>query len=95
MQRREFLKISLVASSALFSTQSSGFATSQPRDNQKISSVRFPEKTNLIVHSDRPPLLESPRATFTRAITPNDAFFVRWHMPVIPTHINMTQTAIS
>ena len=89
MQRREFFKISFAASAALFGSQSSAFATSKPTDTKKVSPVLFPEKKPLIVHSDRPPLLEAPRATFTRAITPNDEFFVRWHMPIIPTPINM------
>ena len=39
--------------------------------------------------SDRPPLLESSRDIFTQAITPNDQFFVRWHMPDIPTYIDL------
>ncbi|MEN8302924.1 MAG: molybdopterin-dependent oxidoreductase [Campylobacterota bacterium] len=61
-------------------------ATKQPRDTQKVSTIAFPEKRPLITYSDRPPLLETPRDAFTKAITPNDEFFVRWHMPKIPTH---------
>jgi len=62
--------------------------TGQPVDNRKISRIAFPEKCPMITYSDRPPLLESPRSVFANAITPNDAFFVRWHMPDIPTHID-------
>lgn len=51
--------------------------------------IAFPEKKPLKVISDRPPLLESPRDIFTQAITPNDQFFVRWHMPDIPTYIDL------
>lgn len=40
------------------------------------------------MYSDRPPLLETPRDVFTSVLTPNDQFFVRWHMPDIPTHID-------
>jgi len=32
--------------------------------------------------------LETPREVFTSVLTPNDQFFVRWHMPDIPTHID-------
>ena len=54
-------------------------------DNRKISTHTFPEKRPLITYSDRPPLLETPRDVFTSVLTPNDQFFVRWH---IPTHID-------
>lgn len=53
--------------------------------------IAFPEKKPLKVISDRPPLLESPRDIFTQVITPNDQFFVRWHMPDIPTYIDLNQ----
>ncbi|MDH4944096.1 molybdopterin-dependent oxidoreductase [Sulfurimonas sp. C5] len=87
MQRREFLKSSLVASAAVLgSTALSAGETTQPIDNRKVSNMAFPEKKPLITYSDRPPLLESPRSVFTQGITPNDEFFVRWHLPEIPTH---------
>jgi sulfoxide reductase catalytic subunit YedY len=85
MKRRDFFKTSLVAAAAL---GSSAHAAGQPIDNRKISPIAFPEKRPMITYSDRPPLLESPRSTFTQAITPNDQFFVRWHLPEIPTHID-------
>ncbi|MBN2895642.1 MAG: molybdopterin-dependent oxidoreductase [Campylobacterales bacterium] len=89
MQRREFFKKSFAAASALALADTLGASeTRQPIDNRKVSSIAFPEKRPLITYSDRPPLLESPRETFSRAITPNDEFFVRWHMPEIPTHID-------
>lgn len=53
--------------------------------------IAFPQKKPLKTISDRPPLLESPRDIFTQAITPNDQFFVRWHMPDIPTYIDLTE----
>ena len=86
MQRRDFFKLSFAASAVALSTSAMGSATRKPRDLQKVSTVAFPEKRPLITYSDRPPLLETPRNVFTRAITPNDEFFVRWHMPKIPTH---------
>ncbi len=86
MQRRDFFKLSFAASAVALSTSAMGSATRQPRDSQTVSTIAFPEKRPLITYSDRPPLLETPRDAFTRAITPNDEFFVRWHMPKIPTH---------
>ncbi len=53
--------------------------------------IAFPQKKPLKTISDRPPLLESPRDIFTQAITPNDQFFVRWHMPDIPTYIDLAE----
>jgi sulfoxide reductase catalytic subunit YedY len=90
MERREFLKSSIVASAAILgsSTTLSAGETHQPIDSRKVSDMAFPEKRPLITYSDRPPLLESPRSTFARGITENDEFFVRWHLPDIPTHID-------
>jgi len=89
MKRREFFKTSIVASAAILgSTSLSAGETHQPISSRKVSDMAFPEKRPLITFSDRPPLLESPRSTFARGITENDEFFVRWHLPDIPTHID-------
>lgn len=88
MKRRDFFKTSLAGAAAAMATTLEAGVTRQPIDNRKISEIAFPEKRPMITYSDRPPLLESPRSTFAQAITPNDAFFVRWHMPEIPTHID-------
>ena len=50
--------------------------------------ARFPEKTDLILLTDRPPNLETPLRYFREDITPNDAFFVRWHLSLVPTTID-------
>jgi len=94
MQRRDFLKTSIVASAAIVGTNLSAGVTKQPLDKQKVSTMAFPEKRPLITYSDRPPLLESPRSTFTKALTPNDEFFVRWHLPDIPTKIDLESYTI-
>jgi sulfoxide reductase catalytic subunit YedY len=54
--------------------------------------IAFPEKKPMVAISDRPPLLKSAkgREIFTQAITPNDEFFVRWHLPDIPTFVDLT-----
>lgn len=88
MKRRDFFKTSLAGAAAVMATSLEAGVTRQPIDNRKISEIAFPEKRPMITYSDRPPLLESPRSTFAQAITPNDEFFVRWHMPEIPTHID-------
>ncbi|WP_457749004.1 molybdopterin-dependent oxidoreductase [Sulfurimonas sp.] len=89
MKRREFFKTSIAASAAILGTTIlSAGETRQPIDDRKVSDMAFPEKRPLITYSDRPPLLESPRSTFARGITENDEFFVRWHLPDIPTFID-------
>ena len=97
MQRRDFLKTSIAASAALVGTslsaQDAG-ETHQPKDGQKMSKMAFPEKRPMITYSDRPPLLESPRSVFAKGITGNDEFFVRWHLPDIPTKIDLESYTI-
>lgn len=51
--------------------------------------VRFPEKTELILLTDRPPQLETPLHYFRQDFTPNEAFFVRWHLEAIPTSVDL------
>src|SRR5271166_5504510 len=50
--------------------------------------VRYPQKTELILLTDRPPQLETPLHYFQSDLTPNDAFFVRWHLAGIPTSVD-------
>ena len=51
--------------------------------------VRYPEKTDLILLTSRPPQLETPMHYFKRVITPNDAFYVRYHIPP-PDHVDLS-----
>lgn len=90
MERRDFFKKAIVAAgtAAVGSSTLEAGVTVQPIDDRQISPVAFPEKRPLIMYSDRPPLLETPRDVFTSVLTPNDQFFVRWHMPDIPTYID-------
>ncbi len=51
--------------------------------------VKFPEKTEMILLTDRPPQLETPLKYFKQDLTPNEAFFVRWHLSGIPTSVDL------
>ena len=51
--------------------------------------MRYPEKTDLILLTSRPPQLETPKRYFDRALTPNEAFFVRYHIFPIPTSVDL------
>ncbi len=60
-----------------------------PFANGERKLVQFPQKRPLILLTTRPPQLETPFAVFNEGIlTPNDAFFVRYHLAQIPTEID-------
>lgn len=51
--------------------------------------VAYPQKRDLIVLTPRPPQLETPFGIFDEGVlTPNDAFYVRWHLAGIPTSVD-------
>ena len=49
----------------------------------------YPEKAPLILLTDRPVQLETPRHFFMSTFTSNEAFFVRWHLPNIPNAVDL------
>jgi len=49
----------------------------------------YPQKLPLLRLTDRPIQLETPRPYFATAFTPNNAFFVRYHLEYIPNEINL------
>jgi DMSO/TMAO reductase YedYZ molybdopterin-dependent catalytic subunit len=50
----------------------------------------FPQKGEMILQRTRPPLLETPFAVFDKGVfTPNDQFYVRWHLADIPRSIDV------
>lgn len=51
--------------------------------------VAYPEKLPLIVLTDRPVQLETPRQHFRHGFTDNAAFFVRWHLDLHPNAIDL------
>ena len=60
-----------------------------PFDNGERSLVAYPGKRPLIELTARPPQLETPFGVFNDGLlTPNDAFFVRYHLADIPTEID-------
>ena len=67
----------------------------QPFANGHRNLVAFPEKRPLIVLTSRPPQLETPFELFNDGlITPNDAFFVRYHNAGIPTSVDADKHVI-
>lgn len=53
--------------------------------------VSYPQKVPLIRLTDRPVQLETPRHYFLETFTPNEAFFVRYHLDGIPNAIDLSQ----
>jgi DMSO/TMAO reductase YedYZ molybdopterin-dependent catalytic subunit len=51
--------------------------------------LRFPGKVPLKVLGDSPPNLETPWRYFRDDLTPNEAFFVRWHLLFVPTAVDL------
>ena len=51
--------------------------------------VTEPQKVPLILLTDRPVQLETPRHYFRTVFTPNEAFYVRWHLDGIPNAIDL------
>src|SRR5258705_7850634 len=92
--RRRFLKAAGLATlgDTLGRSAISAFAddnVTMPFANGQRSLAKFPQKRPLILVSTRPPQLETPFSVFNEGvITPNDAFFVRYHLADVPTSIN-------
>jgi len=60
-----------------------------PFANGERPLVQYPQKRPLIRLTERPPQLETPFTVFDGGpITPNDAFFVRYHLADIPHEID-------
>jgi DMSO/TMAO reductase YedYZ molybdopterin-dependent catalytic subunit len=93
MTRRAFLaRTGTVGAAAMFAHR--GLAAEQqsavlPFDNGGRELVAYPQKRPLIVLTSRPPQLETPFEVFGEGVlTPNDAFFVRYHWSAIPLSID-------
>jgi sulfite dehydrogenase (cytochrome) subunit A len=60
-----------------------------PFGNGERPMVKYPQKRLMIGMTSRPPQLETPFSVFNDGvITPNDAFFVRYHLAGIPLEID-------
>ena len=92
--RRQFLRNAIAAgaggllSGSIISALAEDTIT-MPFANGQRRLVTFPQKRPMILLTSRPPQLETPFSVFNEGIlTPNDAFFVRYHLSQIPTEID-------
>jgi sulfite dehydrogenase len=95
MNRRTILRRGaalLAGGSAVGGTSLASFAAQTvtlPFDNGERPIVKYPQKRPMIGLTSRPPQLETPFAVFDEnLITPNDAFFVRYHLADVPLDID-------
>ena len=94
LNRREALGSAFAAGVAIAGAGKFAFAeaaekVSLPIGNGERPLVAYPGKRPLIVLTARPPQLETPFSVFDEGIiTPNDAFFVRYHLANIPLSID-------
>lgn len=88
MNRRRFFHFAGTAGAALVAS-SNRLTSLLAASSDTRALVRFPEKTELIFLTDRPPQLETPLHYFRQDLTPNEAFFVRWHLEGIPTSVDL------
>ena len=92
LNRRRFLSTMGAAGALLLGGPGVGSALAQATVDPILAGrplVRYPEKTDLILLTSRPPQLETPMSYFDRAITPNEAFFVRYHIFPVPTAVDL------
>ena len=83
-------RFSLYPQMALLFAENNGYnndayVSSVQFSNGRRPLVRYPQKRLLIRLTTRPPQLETPFSVFNEGvITPNDAFFVRYHLTNSP-----------
>src|SRR6185503_4905713 len=61
-----------------------------PFENGERPLVSYPQKRPLLRLTSRPPQLETPFTVFNEGtLTPNDAFFVRYHLTLSPPAVEL------
>jgi DMSO/TMAO reductase YedYZ molybdopterin-dependent catalytic subunit len=91
IDRRRFLQNAglLTAASILLPRLRAAESATLPFANGERELVAYPQKRPLLRLTSRPPQLETPFSVFNDGIiTPNDAFFVRYHLADIPLSID-------
>lgn len=89
--RRHFLRSAGVAAAALAAVPHllAEDKATLPFVNGERRLVKYPGKRPMLLLTSRPPQLETPFSVFNEGVyTPNDAFFVRYHLANIPLEID-------
>ena len=89
LNRRTVLKGSSALAAALSPLSALAETVTLPFAKGERPLVKYPQKRPMIGLTSRPPQLETPFSVFNEnVITPNDAFFVRYHLAGIPLEID-------
>jgi len=91
--RRRLLRVGMALGGAALAGRAALSAASEmvklPIGHGERLFAAWPQKRPLIVMTQRPVQLETPMAVFNEGVfTPNDAFFVRWHLSNVPTSVD-------
>lgn len=94
-RRDFFLKMAGLGGAALLGAKGASAATAAsnsvtlPFANGERPLVAYPQKRPLMLMTTRPVQLETPFPIFNESVfTPNDAFFVRWHLGDMPAEVD-------
>ncbi|RDI99423.1 sulfide dehydrogenase [Dyella solisilvae] len=95
LSRRHFLKaaglfgaMGMLGGRAAWAASGKGIQLPFANGERELTSD-FPQKGEMILLRTRPPMLETPFEVFDQGVfTPNDRFFVRWHLTDVPTQID-------
>ncbi len=99
LNRRDFLRAASLAGlgagllpDAVAAAERNAETVTLPFENGERPLVKYPQKRLLIRQTTRPPQLETPFSVFNESvITPNDAFFVRYHLAPAPPVVEAEQ----
>jgi sulfite dehydrogenase (cytochrome) subunit A len=98
MRRREIIAgagAALLASPSI-AAESTRIPAELPDGTRDIAQfVNLPDKRRLLRLVDRPPNYATPVNVFTDVVTPNDRFFVRYHLAGVPSAADMDNWSLS
>ena len=89
LTRRQWILGAAAAGASLLPAGCTGRPQSEVPAGGSDTLARFPGKVAMRVINDRPPCLETPWRYFRHDLTPNEAFYVRWHLQAMPTAIDL------
>lgn len=84
--RREWLQATIAGAVGLLPL---GCRRSPPTPATDVLG-RWPGKVPMRIVNDRPPCLETPWRYFRDNFTPNEAFYVRWHLQAFPMSVDLS-----
>ena len=89
INRRSMIKGSGALAAAFGPLPAFADSVTLPFGNGERPMVKVPQKRPMIGQTSRPPQLETPFSVFNEGvITPNDAFFVRYHLAGLPVDLD-------